>query len=91
MKEVKKIFHTLTIAQGKSILNGIFHMLRLRQQQYSLCGAYINQISHMRPSLRMQLLRNTVFKSWLRIFRRLKGIIPRFGCWEQFHNSAQSD
>ena len=32
----------------------------------------------MRLSLRMQLLRNTVFKSWLRIFRRLKRIIPAF-------------
>ena len=81
-EKIEKIFsHPQAIAQGK---NSIFHMPRLRQQPVQplrLVLSLIIQISHMRLSLRMQLLRNTVFKSWLRIFRRLKRIIPVFGCW----------
>ena len=84
-EKIEKIFsHPQAIAKGKSTLNSIFHMPRLRQQQVQplrLVLSLIIQISHMRQSLRMQLLRNTVFKYWLRISRRLKRIIPAFGCW----------
>ena len=71
------------LPKGKSISNSIFHMPRLRQQlvlPLRLVLSLIIQISLMRQSLHMQLLRNTVFKYWLRIFKRLKRIIPAFGC-----------
>ena len=84
-EKIEKIFsHPQAIAKGKNILNSIFHMPRLRQQQVQplrLVLSLIIQISLMRQSLLTQLLRNTVYKYWLRISKRLKRIIPVFGCW----------
>lgn len=85
MRKLRKSSHThRPLPKGKSTLNSIFHMPRLRQQlvlPLRLVLSLIIQISLMRQLLRMQLLRNTVYKYWLRISRRLKRIIPAFGCW----------
>lgn len=85
MRKLRKSSHThRLLPKGKSILNSIFHMPRLRQQQVQplrLVLSLIIQISLMQQSLHMQLLRNTVYKYWLRISKRLKRIIPVFGCW----------
>ena len=60
----------------------LIHILRQQQvQPLRLVLSLIIQISLMQQSLHMQLLRNTVYKYWLRISRRLKRIIPAFGCW----------
>lgn len=84
-EKIEKIFsHHRPLPKGKNILNSIFHMPRLRQQQVQplrLVLSLIIQISLMRQSLLTQLLRNTVYKYWLRISKRLKRIIPVFGCW----------
>ena len=87
MRRLKKIFSHPTgpLPKGKKyIKQAFFHMPRLRQQQVQplrLVLSLIIQISLMRQSLLTQLLRNTVYKYWLRISKRLKRIIPVFGCW----------
>ena len=74
-EKIEKIFsHPQAIAQGKKYIKQPVQPLR---RVLSL----IIQISLMRQSLLTQLLRNTVYKYWLRISKRLKRIIPVFGCW----------
>ena len=64
--QIEKIFsHPQAIAQGKSILNSIFHMPRLRQQPVQPLQRVLSliiQISHMRLSHLVLLLRNMVLK-----------------------------
>ena len=84
-EKIEKIFsHPQAIAQGKKYIKQHFPHAKIETTASTAFAARFvadNQISLMRQSLLTQLLRNTVYKYWLRISKRLKRIIPVFGCW----------
>ena len=85
-EKIEKIFsHPQAIAQGKKYIKQHFPHAKIETTASTAFAARLSliiQISLMQQLLHMQRLRNTVFKYWPRISRRLKRIIPAFGCWE---------
>ena len=82
-EKIEKIFsHPQAIAQGKKYIKQHFPHAKIETTASTAFAARFVADNPDQPYAAIaQLLRNTVFKSWLRIFRRLKRIIPVFGCW----------
>lgn len=84
-EKIEKIFsHPQAIAQGKKYIKQHFPHAKIETTASTAFAARFVADNPDQPYAAIAphaVLRNTVFKYWLRISRRLKRIIPAFGCW----------